>query len=106
MSRWCAAAAVALVVAGCGGPPAPEVVGTGAAAATIRRPAEPRGATVLFLHGWGAVALRSYRPWVDHLVAEGHVVVYPRYQESFASLPGEALPNALKGIRAAFERLD
>jgi acetyl esterase/lipase len=97
---------LALTLGGCGGnPPATEVVGTGAAEVTIRRPEQPRGATVLFLHGWGALSPSNYGPWIDHLVDEGHVVVYPKYQTSFVSAPAEALPNALRGIRAAFDRV-
>jgi acetyl esterase/lipase len=97
---------VALLLAGCGSPPATEVLGTGPQRVTIFRPEQPRGATVLFLHGWGGMEARLYRPWIDHLVDEGHVVVFPRYQDSFASLPGRALPDALAGIRAAFAELE
>src|SRR5689334_7494996 len=87
-------------------PPATQVIGQGPEQVTIRRPPDPDDTTVLFLHGWGAPGIAFYRPWIEHLVDEGHVVVYPRYQDSFASLPSLALPNALKGIRAAFAQLD
>ena len=87
-------------------PPATQVIGRGPEQVTIRRPPDPDATTVLFLHGWGAPGISFYRPWIEHLVDEGHVVVYPRYQDSFASLPSLALPNALKGIRAAFAQLD
>jgi predicted alpha/beta hydrolase family esterase len=104
--RAAAVLALGLTLAGCGSPPATEVLGSGAAQVTIRRPAHPHGATVLFLHGWGAVAPSSYENWIRHLVREGHVVVYPRYQTSFVSAPAEALPNALRGIRTAFEHVE
>jgi acetyl esterase/lipase len=100
-------AAVALGLAACSSPPpATQVIGKGPERVTIRRPPHADGTTVLFLHGWGAPGIGFYRPWIEHLVDEGHVVVYPRYQDSFASLPSLALPNALKGIRAAFAELD
>ena len=73
---------------------------------TIRRPAgDPRGATVIFLHGWGGVSPNGYRAWINHLVDNGHVVVFPRYQRTPVSPPSRALPNAIKGIRAAFAEL-
>ncbi len=104
--RAAVALAAALVLAGCGDPPAVEVLGEGPQRVTIFRPQEPRGATVLFLHGWGGMDPRGYRAWIDHLTGQGHVVVFPRYQDSFASLPAQALPDALAGIRAAFAELD
>jgi pimeloyl-ACP methyl ester carboxylesterase len=100
-------AAAAVVVGGCGKrPPGTEVLGHGASQVTIRRPAgDPRGATVIFLHGWGGVSPNGYRAWIQHLVDDGHVVVFPRYQVSGFSLPSKALPNAVKGIRTAFDAL-
>ena len=105
--RRLAALAAAALLAGCGGgAPDPQVLGSGPAAVTIFRPeGTPKRTVVLFLHGWGAVRPDPYREWIDHLVAEGHVVVYPRYQESAVSAPAEALPNALRGIRTAFDEL-
>jgi acetyl esterase/lipase len=80
-------------------------VGSGAAAAVVVRPAEQSRPTVVFLHGWGAVDPRAYGPWVRHLVRRGSAVVLPRYQVSAVSLPALALPNAVRGVRAALERL-
>jgi acetyl esterase/lipase len=104
--RLLVALVAAAVLAGCGGPPAAEVLGKGPQRVTIFRPDEPRGATVLFLHGWGGMDPDGYRGWIDHLVDRGHVVVFPRYQDSFASLPAKALPDALAGIRTAFAELE
>ena len=59
---------------------------------------------VVFLHGWGAVEPRLYGPWIRHLVARGHVVIHPRYQDSVASPPPEALPSAVIGLRSALAR--
>jgi acetyl esterase/lipase len=59
---------------------------------------------VLFLHGWGATQPRTYGPWVEHLLRRGHVVIYPRYQDSVLDPPPEALPSAVIGIRSALAR--
>ena len=106
------AAAAGLLTAGCGdddGGDRPQAtrleVGRGPAAALVVRPAEQTRPTVVFLHGWGAIDPRAYGPWVRHLVERGSAVVLPRYQTSALSLPAEALPNALRGVRAAFARL-
>ncbi len=91
-------AALALL-AGCGGPTLQEasrgdlVYATGGEAAgrvtVIRRAdAEPPYPVVLFLHGWGATEPRFYGPWLEHLARAGNAVVYPRYQQSVAELPG------------------
>lgn len=87
----------------------PEVermqVGSGPSAAVVFRPPAQSRATVVFLHGWGAVDSSAYGPWVRHLVRRGSSVVLPRYQLSAVSLPAAALPNAVSGVRAAFDRL-
>lgn len=87
-------------------PPQRFVVGSGRTAATVFL---PRGGSrgkvgVLFLHGWGATAPRTYQPWIDHLVRRGHVVIYPRYQNSVIDPPPEVLPAAVIGIRSALAR--
>jgi acetyl esterase/lipase len=100
----------AVIAGACGGEepqPAQErfQVGDGPSAAVVVRPAEQSRPTVVFLHGWGAVDPRAYGPWVRHLVRRGSAVVLPRYQLSALSLPAAALPNAVRGVRAAFDRL-
>ena len=80
------------------------VVGTGARSATIFRPPHPR-ATVVFLHGWGAVEPAYYLPWIAHLVRGGVTVVYPAYQEAPFLDTVTPLPNLLVALRLAFERV-
>jgi acetyl esterase/lipase len=112
--RALVALAAAAVVGGCGGGDGDEaeeparrfVVGEGRTSATVFVPAGgSRGRVgVLFLHGWGATQPRIYGPWIEHLVGRGHVVVYPRYQDSVADPPPEALPSAVIGLRSALAR--
>jgi poly(3-hydroxybutyrate) depolymerase len=102
-------AAAALLAGGCG---EEELVtarlGEGATAVTILRPEglERDVPIVLFLHGWGATELRSYRPWLEHLARAGNAVIYPRYQDSLAEPPAQVLGNVVLGVRAALARLD
>jgi pimeloyl-ACP methyl ester carboxylesterase len=54
---------------------------------------------VVFLHGWFAVNPAFYGAWIDHLVRDGKIVIFPRYQNDIGTLPQDFLPNALSAIR-------
>jgi pimeloyl-ACP methyl ester carboxylesterase len=56
---------------------------------------------VVFLHGWFAVNPGFYGAWIDHLVRDGRIVIFPRYQNDVGTLPQDFLPNALAAIRDA-----
>ena len=60
---------------------------------------------VVFLHGWGEMNPRSYGAWVDHLVRQGIIVVFPRYQASVASSPTTFTGNAVRAVQRAFDVL-
>jgi acetyl esterase/lipase len=83
-------------------------VGSGPQGAAIfRRPgsAGRPGPIVIFLHGWVAIDPQRYGPWIGHLVRDmGATVIFPAYQEKPAYDTVSPLPNALAGIRAAFEQ--
>jgi pimeloyl-ACP methyl ester carboxylesterase len=68
---------------------------------------QPEGAAVIaFHHGYGAIDPMIYGAWIRHLVRQGHVVVYPRYQKSLFPPNTDAfVGNATNGIKAALERL-
>jgi acetyl esterase/lipase len=82
--------------------------GEGPGRVTVIRRADTdgRAPVVLFLHGWGATEPDVYGPWLRHLAEAGNVVVYPRYQDSFAEPPAQVLGNALVGVRTALAGLD
>lgn len=82
------------------------LVGRGAAAAYVFRPADAPGRPpgVLFLHGWGAPDPETYAPWIGHLVAAGNEVIYPRYQTGPLQPPRFSLGFVLRGVRAALRR--
>jgi pimeloyl-ACP methyl ester carboxylesterase len=103
--------AAALVAAGCGGgedfPERASVrtIGKGADMAWIFRPAgEPRS-VVLYFHGQGGpveATPTNHRPWIDHLVERGNVVIYPRYELRVARNP---MIHVVNGVRSASEEL-
>jgi pimeloyl-ACP methyl ester carboxylesterase len=73
---------------------------------------EPAGApagrapVVVFLHGWMALNPGFYGAWIEHLVRRGNVVVFPRYQDDWATPPGRFLPNAIAALRDALDVLE
>src|ERR1700683_5030439 len=67
---------------------------------------KPEGAPlVIFNHGWSAMEPKPYGAWIDHIVKRGTIVVYPVYQDSLRTPPGDFTPNAAAGIRAAIAKL-
>ncbi|MCC6580862.1 MAG: alpha/beta hydrolase fold domain-containing protein [Phycisphaeraceae bacterium] len=69
------------------------------------QPKPDKASLVLFLHGWGQMNPVVYGGWIDHLVRRGHVVVYPCYQDTMLTLPGDFLPNVLACLRDALRQL-
>ncbi|MEW6045865.1 MAG: alpha/beta fold hydrolase, partial [Bacillota bacterium] len=85
-----------------------RVGGTGAEQYWIFEPAEPaptRAPVVVFLHGWGAMVPDPYLGWIQHLVRRGHIVIYPRYQETLATPPPAMTDHAEAAVKAALETL-
>jgi len=62
---------------------------------------EDRAPVVVFLHGWFAVNPGFYGAWIDHLVRDGRIVIFPRYQNDVGTLPQDFLANALAAVRDA-----
>ena len=73
------------------------------AADACRRPQAP---PVVFLHGWGAMNPMYYGAWIEHLARRGHVVIYPRYQQSLRTPPRTMTGHVVNAVQSAFERLD
>src|SRR5262245_10844127 len=112
--------AVAIVVliglAGCGGGgpsyPAratvegPLVDGSDPAKGAWRlQPAGKPKRMVIFFHGQGGpeeATPVNHRPWIDHMVKQGAVVIYPRYEQDYAA---GVLNSAIAGVRTANKRL-
>ena len=61
---------------------------------------------VVFMHGYGAYNPMAYGKWIKHLVAQGNIVIYPRYQRNLVLPRPYAFPaNAAKGIKDALNLL-
>lgn len=103
-----------LALAGCGGAsyPAHSTVqgplgpssDPGKTAWLFRPAGKPKG-LVIFFHGQGGPVESTpvnHRAWIDHLVNEGNVVIYPRYEESYDHA---VLEPAVAGVRAAEKQL-
>jgi pimeloyl-ACP methyl ester carboxylesterase len=65
------------------------------------QPRPERAPVVVFLHGWFAVNPGFYGAWIDHLVRDGRIVIFPRYQNDVGTMPQDFLPNALAAVHDA-----
>jgi hypothetical protein len=104
--------AALLVLAGCGGgasvPTKPTVVGPlvkGSNGVWIFRPAGHPKRLIIFFHGQGDLTETTpanHRPWIDHLVARGAAVIYPRYETDYSPA---VIGPAVAGVHEASARL-
>jgi acetyl esterase/lipase len=99
------AAAVALLLAGCGADAERFTVGSGTQAAEVWRGDGDGRPVVVFLHGWTVAHPDAYGAWKEHLVDEGADVVAPVYQEPPFNDVRTPLPNVIAAVRAALRRL-
>jgi pimeloyl-ACP methyl ester carboxylesterase len=79
-------------------------IGQGPRSYWIFEPDQPRpeqAPVVVFLHGWFAVNPGFYGAWIDHLVRDGRIVIFPRYQNDVGTMPQDFLPNAMAAVRDA-----
>jgi len=78
--------------------------GKGAHEFWICEPADPTPQSaplIVFNHGWGVFTPFYYEAWVDHLVRQGYIVVYPRYQMGFVVNLRFATQNAIDAVKQA-----
>ena len=62
---------------------------------------------IVFIHGYGAIDPLIYGKWIRHLVLQGNIVIYPRYQKNLVSPGTKAFAgNAAKAIRDALTKLE
>ena len=67
----------------------------------------PKSAPVIvFVHGYGGYNPMIYGRWIKHLVKQGNIVIYPRYQKNNTSpRPSKFVKNVAKGVRDALDFL-
>lgn len=86
-----------------------SVHGEGATQYWIFEPASPQpesAPVVVFNHGWLATTPTFYQAWIDHLVKQGYIVIYPRYQEDFTTPSDNFTPNAFNSTLEALKVLE
>jgi acetyl esterase/lipase len=75
----------------------------------LYEPSSPRPDTahvIIFMHGYGAYNPMLYGKWIKHLVAQGNIVIYPRYQLNLVKPQTEEFPDmAARGIQDAIMEL-
>jgi|GEM_PF-1552004 len=66
----------------------------------------PANNVVLFMHGYGAFNPLLFGAWIRHLVQQGNIVIYPRYQKTLTvPRPRQFVNNSLTGLKDAFRVL-
>jgi len=60
---------------------------------------------VAFVHGWGGMDPYLYGGWILHLVRNGNIVIYPRYQDNLYTRLDDMTPNAVASVQDALEHL-
>jgi acetyl esterase/lipase len=78
--------------------------GQGAQEFWIFEPADPTPQTaplIVFNHGYAASIPFYYEAWVDHLVRQGNIVVYPRYQAGLIVNLRYATQYAIDAVKQA-----
>jgi acetyl esterase/lipase len=82
-------------------------VGSGREAVWLLRPADAARSIVVFAHGWTAVEPTDWhRVRLDHLCANGSLVVFPRYQVDGADTFELGVDGFRSGVRTAFAQLE
>jgi pimeloyl-ACP methyl ester carboxylesterase len=87
------------------GPSVVGPIGRGGEGVWLFRPAGDPKRLVIFFHGQGGpeeTTPANHRPWIDHLVRKGAIVLYPRYETDYSRA---VLDNATHGVRRAMQRL-
>lgn len=70
-------------------------------------PGAERASVVVFHHGYGAINPAIYGGWIRHLVRQGHIVIYPRYQNNLLfPAPSSFVAHAATGIKRALAELE
>jgi len=69
--------------------------------------AKPADNVVVFMHGYGAYNPMIFGAWIRHLVNNGNIVIYPRYQKTlYSPRPNKFVAKALQGIQNALKVLE
>jgi hypothetical protein len=87
--------------------------GRGAAQVWVLQPAGPVRDVVVFGHGWKHAApspsypwVGQFRPWLEHLLANGSAIIFPRYQLGYGDAVSPERVRAFEdGVRLGYLEL-
>jgi len=85
-----------------------NVYGKGVEQYWLLEPADPTpksAPVVVFNHGWMGMQPSVYLGWIRHIVRRGHIVIFPRYQESLLTRPWTFSRNAIGAVKRALVEL-
>jgi len=85
------------------------LIGQGARAYWLFLPSarsEKLAPVVFFMHGWMAIDPYFYGGWIDHLLSQGYIVVYPLFQTSKSDTPQSMRQSAVLALKDAVSQLD
>ena len=61
---------------------------------------------VIFIHGYGALNPAIYGKWIRHIIKDGSVVIYPRYQKNiFSPSPNLFDQTIISGVHSALSHI-
>lgn len=87
-------------------------LGAGAGRVWLLLPRSHARSIVIFLHGWKVAPpsatypwVGQFRPWLDHLVADGNAVVFPAYQSGGDAQGPVRVASLRRGLETALRRL-
>ena len=74
---------------------------------TPKNPQPDTAQVLVFLHGYGGYNRMIYGKWLKHLVKQGNIVIYPRYQKNLrVPRPDKFSINVAKAIQDAKKELE
>ena len=74
---------------------------------TPKNPQPDTAHVLVFLHGYGGYNPMIYGKWLKHLVKQGNIVIYPRYQKNLMfPRPDKFAKNVAQSIRDAKKELE
>jgi len=85
-----------------------NVYGQGEKQFWIFEPASPTpesAPVIVFNHGWGATTPTFYQAWINHLVRQGYIVIYPCYQQDIFTPSDNFTANSLQATQDALRIL-
>ena len=82
--------------------------GFGAQKYYLFEPADPKpdmAPVIVFVHGFTATMPMTYQGWINHIVKQGNIVIYPVYQAFFISSTINFPSNTVTAVQNAMDEL-